>query len=72
MNEKELIKEWYFDNAIIRKPKLKDACDVICDLCVEVKNLRRELEFEKNSNGVKAQEYSVMMIEIQNVIQKYV
>ena len=37
MNEKELIKEWYFDNAIIRKPKLKDACDVICDLCVEVK-----------------------------------
>jgi hypothetical protein len=71
MDTKKLLTEWSTSAAMIRKPKLGEACDVISSLCMEVFKLEGEVKYQKNRQDLKEQEYKTMIIEIQNVVQKY-
>ena len=67
-----IFKDWSATAAYIRKPKLDEACKVIESLCIEVIRLEKELVIQGNRQDIKEQTYKTMMIEVQNVIHKYV
>jgi hypothetical protein len=67
-----ILKEWHSSTAVIRKPKLGEACEVIDALCMEVIRLRDELDYQSKRQDLKEQQYKTMIIEIQNVVQSYV
>lgn len=71
MDTKEIAAEWHFDNAAIKRPKLRDACDMIVKLCVELNKQRAETAFQKRRQDLKEQHYKTMMVELQNVVNKY-
>ena len=64
-------KDWDRTRAILRKPSLLEACEVIQTLCLEVEKVRKEVEYQKKRQDLKEQTYKTMMVEVQNVIQKY-
>ena len=71
MDTKKVLNEWSTSAAMVRKPKLGEACEVISTLCMEVCRLEEEVKYQKNRQDLKEQEYKTMLIEIQNVVQKY-
>lgn len=71
MDTKKILIEWSASTAMIRKPKLNEACDVISNLCMEVSRLKDAVEYQKKRQDIKEQQYKTMLIEVQNVVQKY-
>ena len=71
MDTKKILTEWSTSAAMIRKPKLNEACDVISNLCMEVSRLEDAVEYQKKRQDIKEQQYKTMLIEVQNVVQKY-
>lgn len=72
MDINEIAKEW--GNPIkvrIRKPSIEEACDVVMSLILEVSKARKEAAEEKKRQDIKAQQLKIMMIELQNTINKY-
>ena len=71
MDIKQILTEWHSSAAHIRKPKLGEACDVIGDLCIEVQRLQGEVEYQKNRQDAKEQQYATMLVELHNVVSNY-
>ena len=66
-----LMRDWSTQSAMIRKPKLDEACTVISDLCMEVVALKREVAYQKKRQDLKEQQYKTMILEVQNVVSSY-
>lgn len=43
IDTREIATKWRYESALIKKPKLEEACNTIADLCQEVSRLQREL-----------------------------
>ena len=71
MDIKKLLNDWSISSAMIRKPKLDEACKIIESLCMSINKLEDDLAYQKNRQNVKEQTYKTMIFEIQNVVSKY-
>ena len=67
----QLMKDWELTAAMIRKPRFSDTCDLIQNLCMEIKELRKEVEYQKKRQDVEEQKYKTMLLEVQNVVTRY-
>ena len=71
MDTGKILKEWSPVAARLSKPTLDDACKVIEDACMEIKRLERELVYQSKRQDLNEIKYKDMMIEVQNVITRY-
>lgn len=71
MDTKEIMQAWGTSVALMRKPKLTEACDVIADLCLEVGRLKKESDYQKQRQDTKEAHYKTMIVELHNVVSKY-
>ena len=67
-----ILKEWSPTAAYLAKPSLNSACGVIEDLCMEIKKLEKELAYQTKRQDLSELKYKDMMLEVQNVVSKYV
>ena len=72
MDTKKILSEWSQQSAYTIKPKLADACDVIESLCVEVVRLKKEVEYQKGAQSRRESTYKNMVLEVQNVVGRYI
>lgn len=71
MDTKQICYDWDYGRASLRKPKLQEACDLITSLCHEIRRLEKEVAYQCKRQDLKEQHYDTMMVEVQNVIRKY-
>ena len=71
LDTKKIAAEWGQSVALMRKPKLKEACDVILDLCVEIVRIRRDLADQKNKDLLRDNNNQAMINEIIQTVSKY-
>jgi hypothetical protein len=72
MDTKKILGEWSRHAAMIRRPQLVEACDVIESLCMELVKLKEEVLYQKKRQDLKEQQYKTMILEVQNIVGKYV
>ncbi len=53
------------------RPTLISASETVIDLVLEIKKLRKELEYEKKRQDIKEQHFKTMFVELHNVVNKY-
>lgn len=71
MDTNEIMRAWNHSSALMRKPKLEEACDVIAHLCMELTRAREEVKHQKNRQYLKDETYETMMEELHNVLSNY-
>lgn len=71
MDTKKIMADWSPLAAQIAKPKLNEACDVISNLCLEISRLKDEVSYQKTRQDQKEITYKNMILEVQNVVSKY-
>ena len=71
MDTKKILKEWSPLAASLAKPSLNDACSVIETLGLEITRLEKEVKYQSKRQDNKELVYKDMMIELQNVIARY-
>lgn len=72
MDIKKISKDWAPLSASLAKPSLNDACAVIESLCLEITKLEKEVKYQTKRQDNKEIIYKDMMIELQNVMGKYI
>tara|TARA_R110002167_G_scaffold45515_6_gene136747 strand:+ start:248 stop:466 length:219 start_codon:yes stop_codon:yes gene_type:complete len=72
MDTKEISRKWSPLAASLTKPSLNDACEVIENLCLEITRLEKEVKYQEKRQDNKEIIYKDMMIELQNVVSKYI
>ncbi len=72
MDVNEILKKWSPLAARLSKPSLNDACEVIETLGLEIIRLKKEVKYQENRQNNKEIIYKDMMIELQNVVSKYI
>ena len=72
MDIKKVLMEWSPLAASLAKPSLNDACAVIENLCLEITKLEKEVKYQAKRQDNKELIYKDMMIELQNVMGKYI
>lgn len=71
INTKEIMQKWRYDFAIIRKPKLEEACEQIEELCIELAACRKRLAVLESAEKGRQCENNTMLLEIENLVRKY-
>ena len=71
MDVNSILREWSPLAARLSKPTLDDACKVIEDACMEIKRLEKELVYQSKRQDLNEIKYKDMMLEVQNVIARY-
>lgn len=71
LETKETAEKWRYEIAIMRKPKLEEACGVILDLCATVSDLERQLDAKKQDDLRHKQSMDAFVSGVQDLARKY-